>query len=158
MIRHDLRHRVVPQVRGEEGVDTRGAHLVEEAVPGAAADRDGPHQRLGVARDTDALRGGGQPLGDPRGQLAHGQRVVQLTDAAEATAPLGVGGVRHEGSYDPQVKRPGEGVADARIGTVGVGVGDVQRDVVLDQRVHDTALEGRRPRRSSYRADRADGG
>lgn len=137
-----LRHRVVPQVRGEERVHARGANVVEEAVLGAAADRDGPHQRLGVARDADALRGRGQPLGGPGGELAHGERMVQLADPAEATASLGVGRVGHEGPYDPQVQGPGQRVADSRVGTVGVGVGDVQRDVVLDQRVHDAALEG----------------
>ena len=61
---------MVAQVRGEEGVDTGGAYVVEEAVAGAAADGDRADERLGVAGDADALRGGGQPLGGARGELA----------------------------------------------------------------------------------------
>ncbi len=69
--------------------------------------------------------------------------MVEFADAAQAPAALGVGGVRHEGAYDAEVEGPGEGVGDTRVGGVGVGVGYVQRDVVLDQRVHDPALEVR---------------
>lgn len=139
-----LGRRVVAQVRGEEGVDVRGAHVVEEAVAGAAADRDRADEPLRVARDPDALRGGGQPLRGALGQLAQGQGVFERADPAEpATAPL-VGGVRHEGAYDPQVEGARERVGDARVGAVGVGVRDVQRDVVLDQVVDDPALEGGR--------------
>lgn len=150
--------RVVAQVRGEEGVHARGAYVVEEAVAGAAADRDGPYEGLGVARDTDALRGGGQPLGGAGGEFADGERVVQLTDAAEAPAAFRVGRVRHEGAYDPEVERAREGVGDSRIGAVGVRVGDVQRDVVLDQGVHGAALEGvGRDRRRTAKVERVVG-
>lgn len=143
-----LGRRVVAQVRGEEGVDARGAHVVEEAVAGAAADRDGADQRVGVARDADALRGGGQPLRGALGQLAQGQGVFEFADPAEAAAAVPVGGVRHEGAYDPEVEGARERVGDAGVGAVGVGVRDVQRDVVLDQVVDDAALEGgRRDRR-----------
>ncbi len=139
---------MVAQVRGEEGVHARGAHVVEEAVAGAAADRDGPDQRVGVARDADALRGRGQPLRGAPGQLGEGHGVVELADPAEAPAAVRVGGVRHERTYDTEVERAREGVGDAGVGAVGVGVRDVQRDVVLDQVVDDPALEGgRRDRR-----------
>lgn len=58
---HGLGRRVVAQVGGEEGVDARGAHGVEEAVAGTAADGDGADERLRVAGQPDALRGGGEP-------------------------------------------------------------------------------------------------
>lgn len=139
-----FRRRVVAQVGREERVDAGRADLVEEAVAGASADGDRAHERLGVAGDADALRGGGQPLGGAGGELADGHRVVQRAEAAEAPAAVGVGGVRHERPGDAQVQRAREGVGDTRVGGVGVGVGDVQRDVVLDEGVHDAALEVRR--------------
>ncbi|OAH12915.1 hypothetical protein STSP_37870 [Streptomyces jeddahensis] len=146
-----LGHRVVAQVRGEEGLDACGAHVVEEAVAGAAADRHGAHQHVRVARDADALRRGGQPLGGELGELTHGQRMVQLADPAEAAAAVGVRGVGDEGPYDPQVQGAREGIRYAGVGAVGVGVRDVQRDVILDQGVHDAALEvgGRHRRRTA---------
>lgn len=74
--------------------------------------------------------------------------MIELADPAEAAAALPVGGVRHERPYDTEVERAREGVGDAGVGAVGVGVRDVQRDVVLDQVVDDPALEGgRRDRR-----------
>ncbi len=136
-----LGRRVVAQVRGEEGVRAGGADVVEEAVAGAAADGDRAHERVGVAGDADALRGGGEPLGRAGGELTHGDRMVELAHPAQAAPPLGVGRVRHQGPYDPEVQRAGEGVGDTRVGGVGVGVGDVQRDVVLDEGVHHAALE-----------------
>ncbi len=48
--------RVVAQVGGEERVDARRAHGVEQAVAGAAADGDPADRRVGVAGDADALR------------------------------------------------------------------------------------------------------
>lgn len=60
---------MVAQVGGEEGVRTGRAHLVEEAVAGAAADREGADDGVGVAYHPDALRGGGQPLGGACGQF-----------------------------------------------------------------------------------------
>ena len=99
--------RVVAQVRGEEGVHARGAYVLEEAVAGAAADRDGPYERLGVARDADALRGGGQPGGGTGGEVAEGLGVVQLADPAEAAMALGVGRVRYEVSGDAQFNGAG---------------------------------------------------
>lgn len=150
--------RVVAQVGGEEGVDARCADLVEEAVAGAAADGDGADRGLGVAGDADALRGGGQALGGPGGEFAQRQRVVQFADAAEAPAAVRIARVRHERSYDTEVEGAGEGVGDARVGSVGVGVGDVQRDVVLDEGVHDAALEvGRRHRRRTAEVERVVG-
>ncbi len=84
--------------------------------------------------------------------------MVEFADAAEAPAALRVGGVRDEGAYDTQVERAGEGVRDARVGGVGVGVGDVQRDVVLDEGVHDPALEvGRRDRGRTPQIERVVG-
>lgn len=155
---HELRRRVVAQVRGEEGVHAGGAYVGEEAVAGAAAHGDGPYDGVRVARDADALRGGGQPLGGAGGELTDGERVVQLADAAQAAAAVGVGEVRHEGTYDADVERPGEGVRDAGIRAVGVRVGDVQRDVVLDEGVHDAALEGRgRHRRRTAQVERVVG-
>ncbi len=68
--------------------------------------------------------------------------MVQFADPAEATAAFRVARVGHQRAGDPQAEGAGEGVGDSRVGGVGVGVGDVQRDVVLDQRVHDAALEG----------------
>lgn len=149
---------MVAQVGGEEGVHAGGAYDVEEAVAGAAADGDRADDRLGVAGDADALRGGGEALGGAFGQLAHGQRVVQLADPAEAPAAARVGRVRYEGSYDPEVQCAGEGVGDTRVGGVRVGVGHVQRDVVLDEGVDDPALEvGRRDRRRTAQVERVVG-
>ncbi len=143
-----LGRRVVAQVRRDEGVDAGGPYVGEEAVARAAADGDGADERVRVAGDADALRGGGQPGGDAGGEVAQGGRRVEFTDAAEAPAARGVGGVGDEGAGDPQVQRSREGVGDAGVGAVGVGVGDVQRNVVLDQGVHGAALEGgRRDRR-----------
>ncbi|GAA3236245.1 hypothetical protein GCM10020256_54750 [Streptomyces thermocoprophilus] len=139
-----LRRRVVAQVRGEEGVHAGRADVVEEAVAGAAAHGDRADRRLRVAGHPDALRGGGQPGGGQVGELSQRQRTVQFADPAQAAAARRVGGVRHQGPYDTQAERAGEGVGDAGVGGVGVGVGDVQGDVVLDQGVHDPALEGGR--------------
>lgn len=137
-----LGRRVVAQVGGEEGVHAGGADLLEEAVAGAAADGDGTDQRVRVARGADALRGRRQPGRGAGRELAEGLGVVQLADPAEAPAPGRVGGIGHERAGDAQVEGAREGVGDTGVGGVGVGVGDVQRDVVLDQRVHDAALEG----------------
>lgn len=60
------------QVGGEEGVHARRAHLVEEAVAGSAAHRDGAHDGVRVAYQPDALRGGGQPGGGAGGELTEG--------------------------------------------------------------------------------------
>lgn len=136
-----LGHRVVSEVGGEKGVHARGADGVEEAVAGAAAHRDRTHGRVRVARDADALGGAGQPLGRPFGERAERLGVVELADAAEAPAARGVRRVRHQGPDDAEVERAGEGVGDTGVGGVRVGVRDVQCDVVLDQRVHDPALE-----------------
>lgn len=153
-----LGRRVVAQVGGEEGVHTGRAHVVEEAVAGAAADRDRADDRVRVAGDADALRGGGQPLGRARGQLGEGEGALRLADPAEAPAAVLVGGVGHEGAYDPQAERAREGVGDTRVGAVGVGVRDVQRHVVLDQVVDDPALEGgRRDRRRAPQVERVVG-
>lgn len=113
-LRAGLRHRVVAQVRGEEGVHARGAYVLEEAVAGAAADGDGADRRVGVARDADALRGGGQPLRGALGQFGEGQGMVEFADPAEAAAALLVGGVRHERAYDTEVERAREGVGEDR--------------------------------------------
>lgn len=133
---------MVAEVRGEEGVHACRSYVVEEAVAGAAAHRDPVDQGVGVARDADALRRGGQALGGSGREVADGQRVVQLADPAQAPAAFRIGRVRYERSYDPEVERAREGVGDSRVGAIGVGVGDVQRDVVLDQGVHHAALEG----------------
>ncbi len=84
-----FRRRVVAQVRGEEGVHAGRPDVVEEAVAGAAADGDRPHRRLGVAGDTDALRGGRKPLGGAGRELTHGERRVQLAHAAQSPPPSG---------------------------------------------------------------------
>lgn len=134
---------MVAQVGGEEGVRTCGAYGVEEAVAGAAAHGDPAHEGVRVAGQPDALRGGGQSGGGAGGEVAEGLGVVELADPAEAPAAAGVGGIRDEGAGDAQVEGAGEGVGDAGVGGVGVGVRDVQGDVLLDQVVHDPALEGR---------------
>lgn len=133
---------VVAQVRGEERVDARGAHVGEEAVAGAAADGHRADRRVEVARDADALRGGGQPVGGQAHEFAQGDGVFEFADPAESAAARGVGRVRYEGAGDAEVEGARERVGDARVGTVGVGVRDVQSDIVLDQRVDDAALEG----------------
>lgn len=149
---------MVAQVGGEEGVHARGAYDVEEAVAGAAADGDRADDGLGVAGDADALRGGGESLGGAGGQLPHGQRVVQLADPAQSPAAGLVRRVRYEGSYDPEVQGAGQRVAHPRVRRVRVGVGDVQRDVVLDEGVDDPALEvGRRDRRRTAQVERVVG-
>lgn len=134
---------MVAQVRGEEGVDAGRADLVEEAVAGAAADGDRADGGLGVAGDADALGGGRQAGGGSRGELADGRRGVHLAHAAQSPAPFRVRRVRHQRAYDTEVEGAGERVRDARVGGVRVGVGHVQRDVVLDEGVHDPALEVR---------------
>lgn len=131
---------MVAQVRGQEGVDARGAHVGEEAVAGAAADGDRADRRVQVARDADALRGGGQPVGGKSDQFAQsdGGSTSQIRPSPRRPA----GSVRSgTGAGDAEVEGARERVGDARIGTVGVGVRDVQRDVVLDQGVDDAALE-----------------
>lgn len=133
---------MVAQVRGEEGVHAGGAHRVEEAVARSAAHRDGPYEGLRVARQADALRGGGQPGGGAGGECTEGLGVVERADPAEAAAACGVRGVRDEGPLDAQVEGAGQGVGDAGVRGVRVGVGHVQGDVVLDEGVHDPALEG----------------
>lgn len=137
-----LGRRVVAQVGGQEDVHAGGADLLEEAVAGAAADGDAADRHVRVAGDADALRGRRQPGRGAGGELAQGLGVVQFADPAEAPAAFRVARVGHQRAGDPQVEGAGEGVGDSRVGRVGVGVGDVQRDVVLDQRVHDAALEG----------------
>lgn len=137
--------RVVAQVGGEERVDAGRAHGVEQAVAGAAADGDPADRRVEVARDADALGGGGQPLGGTCGERAERLRRVHLADPAEAV-------LRYEGAGHAQAEGAGEGVGDAGVGGVGVGVRDVQGDAVPDEGVDDAALEvggrdGRRPRR-----------
>ncbi|SED79837.1 hypothetical protein SAMN05216483_4572 [Streptomyces sp. 2131.1] len=150
--------RVVAQVRGEEGVHAGGAHRVEEAVARSSAHRDGAHERVRVAGEADALRGGGQPGGGAGGEGAQGLGVVEHADPAESAAPRGVRRVRYEGALDAQVEGGGQGVGDTRVGGVGVGVGDVQRDAVPDQRVDDAALEGvRRDRRRTAQVERVVG-
>ncbi|EGJ77793.1 hypothetical protein STTU_5004 [Streptomyces sp. Tu6071] len=136
--------RVVAQIGGEEGVGARGPYGVEEAVARSAAHDDLADRRLGVAREADALRGRGQGARGGFREGAEGQRAGGLADTAEAAAALGVAGVGHERAEDAQAERAREGVADAGVGAVGVGVRDVQGDVVLDEVVHDAALEGRR--------------
>lgn len=103
-VRAGLGRRVMAQVRGEERVDTGGADVVEEAVAGPATDRDGPYGRVRVARHPDALRGRGQPFGGARGEFTDGERVVEFADPAQATTPVGVAGIGHEGPYDAQVE------------------------------------------------------
>ncbi len=66
----------------------------------------------------------------------------QLAHPAQAAASLGVARVRHQGPYDVHVEGARQRVGDAGVGGVGVGVGDVQGDVVLDEGVHHAALEG----------------
>lgn len=146
------------QVGGEEGVHTRRAHRVEEAVAGSAAHRDGAHDGVRVAGQPDALRGGGQPGGGAGGELTEGLGLAERADPAETATARGVGRVRYEGPLDAQVEGAGEGVGDTGIRGVGVGVGHVQRDVVLDQRVHDPALEGvGRDRRRTAQIERVVG-
>lgn len=137
-----LGHRVVTQVGGQEDVHTGGTDLLEEAVAGAAADGDAADRHVRVAGDADALGGRRQPGRGPGRELAQGLGMVQFADPAEAAAAFRIGRVGHQRAGDPQVEGAGEGVGDTRVGGVGVGVRDVQRDVVLDQRVHDAALEG----------------
>lgn len=139
---HGLGHRVVAQVRGEEGIDSGRACVAEEAVAGSAADRDGTDECVRVARGADALRGGGQPGRGQCGELPKRQRMDQLADAAETAAAERIGGVRYERTHHPQVQRAREGVGDPGVGGVGVGVRDVQGDAVSDQGVDDPALEG----------------
>lgn len=100
---HGLGRRVVAQVGGEEGVDARGAHGVEEAVAGAAADGDGAQIRLRVAGHPDALRGGGEPGGGPGGEGGEGLGVVQFADPAESAPPSGSVG---SGTRGPVIRRP----------------------------------------------------
>lgn len=143
-----LGRRVVAQVGGEVDVHPGPAYVVEEAVAGAAAHRDGADLPPGVARDAQPGRGGRQAGRRPAGEVRQCHRLGQLADAAEAAAPGRVGGVGHEGAGDAQADGLGEGVGDPGVGPVGVGVRHVQRDVVPDQGVHDAALEaGRRDRR-----------
>ncbi len=139
---------MVAQVGGEERVHSGRADRVEQAVAGAAADGDAADGRVEVARDADALRGGGQPPGRPCGGVAQRLGDVQLADPAEAV-------LRYEGADDPQVEGARERVGDAGVGGVGVGVRDVQGDVVLDQAVHDAALE--RGGRDGGRAPQVEG-
>ncbi len=136
--------RVVAQVGGEEHVDPGGAHLVEEAVAGAAAHRDGTDRGVRVARDPQAGGRPRQPVRGPRGELRQRQGRVQLAQPAQPAAPRGVGRVGYERAGDPQVHGRGERVGDAGVGPVGVGVGDEQRGAVADQVVHDAALEAGR--------------
>ncbi len=145
-IRHSfagLAHRVVAQVRGEEGVDTRGTYIVKETVAGATAHSDRTHRRVEVPRHPDPLRRRRQPVGRAAREFAQRQRVLELADPAEAAASRGVGGVRDQRADDADVERARERVGDAGVGLVGVGVRDVQRDVVLDQCVDGAALEVR---------------
>lgn len=97
---------VVAQVRGEEGVDARGAHVVEEAVTGATADGDRTDRRVEVAADADALRGGGQPVGGQADQFAQGEGVFEFADPAESAAARRVGRVRHEGPVTRRSRAP----------------------------------------------------
>lgn len=133
---------MVAQVGGQEHVHTGGADLLEEAVAGAAADGDAADQCVRVAGHADALGGRRQPGRGAGGELAQRLGVVQFADPAEAPAAVRVARVRHQRAGDPQAEGAGEGVGNPGVGGVRVGVGDVQRDVVLDQRVHDAALEG----------------
>lgn len=149
---------MVAQVGGEEGIHTGGAHRVEEAVAGAAAHRDGTHQRLRITGQADALRGGGQPGRGAGGERAQGLGVVEHADPAEPAAAGRVRRVRDERALDAQVEGGGQGVGDAGVRGVGVGVGHVQRDAVADHRVHDAALEGvRRDRRRTAQVERVMG-
>lgn len=153
-----LRGRVVAQVGGEEGIRTGGPHVVEETVAGASGDRDGADLALRIAGRADALRGGGEAGRGVRRELGERHRVRQLADPAEPAAALGVARVRHQRAEDPQVQGARQGVGDAGVGGVGVGVRDVQGDVVLDQGVHDLALEGRgRDRRRTAQIERVVG-
>lgn len=133
---------VVTQVGRQIDVHARRSHLREQPVAGATADGDAAHRPVRIAGGTDALRGDGQPLGGPHGQLRQPHRAGQFADAAQSAPPLTVGRIRHQGTEHPQVERAGQGVGDAGVRGVGVGVGDVQGDAVPDERVDDAALEG----------------
>jgi hypothetical protein len=142
---------VVPQISGEIDVHARPAYVAEEAVAGAAAHGDGTDRLLRVARDPQPGGGVRQALGRPLGELRERERSVEFADPAQAPAARRVGRVGHQRAGHPQPHGCREGVGDPRIGPVGVGVGDVQRDIVLDQGVHDPALEagGRHGRRAT---------
>lgn len=146
---------MVAQVRGEVDVDARRAYVVEEAVAGTAADGDGTDQLLRVPGDAQPGRGTRQAAGGARGEFGQRERDLQLADPAQPAAARRVSGVRYEGPGDPQPDGAGEGVGDSGVGAVGVGVRDVQGHIVLDQRVHDTALEaGGRDRRRTAQVQR----
>jgi hypothetical protein len=142
---------VVAQVGGQEDIGAGRADLLEEAVAGAAADRDGTDRGFRVPRDPQAAGGTGQAVRGAGGELGQRHGRVQLAQPAQAPAPLGVGRVGHQGAGDAQVEGGGEGVGDAGVGAVGVGVGDQQGDAAADQGVDDAALE-------AGRADRRDRG
>ncbi len=137
-----LGRRVVAQVGGEVRVDAGRPYGVEQAVAGAAADGDRADGRAaGGSGGADPLRGGGEACGGQLGELGDAQGPFELADAAQAPAARRVAGVGHEGSRDAQPEGGGEGVGDAGVGAVRVGVGDVEGDPVADERVHDAALE-----------------
>lgn len=149
---------MVAQVGGEERIHTGRAYVVEETVAGAAGDGEGPDLAVRVTGRPDALRGGGQPARGVRGEVGQRHRMRQLADPAEAPAACRIARVRDQRAEDAQVQGAGQGVGDTGVGGVGVGVRDVQGDVVLDERVHDLALEGRgRDRRRPAQIERVVG-
>lgn len=132
---------MVAQVGGQIRVHARGPHLLEEAVAGPAAHRDGTDRRGRVACDPQSRGSGGQPAGGLCGEFGQAQRVVERTDPAEAAAALGVGRVGHQRAGDPQAHRGGQRVGDAGVGAVGVGVRHVEADAGPDQVVDDLPFE-----------------
>ncbi len=133
---------MVPQVGGDVGVHTGRADVGEE---GRRRSRRRPRPG-GPAGPGHRRRG--RPGRWPAARRRRGRRRRTAAPARAARRsgrgrrrPAGSGRVGDQRTGDAQAERLGEGVGDARVGGVGVGVRDQQRDAVADQAVHDPALE-----------------
>ncbi|CAM5543887.1 hypothetical protein SGLAM104S_07153 [Streptomyces glaucescens] len=157
---HGFRRRVVAQVRGRGRRPRRPARTWSKRLspePPLTAT-----VRTVASGSAQATRMPCAVAGRRSAARAASSRTVSGWSSSQTrprpAAALRVGGVGHQGPYDAQVQRAREGVGDTGVGGVGVGVGDVQRDVVLDQGVHDPALEGGgRDRRRSAQVQRVVG-
>ena len=135
-----LERRVVAQVGGDVDVGPARAHGVEQVVAGAAEHRDATHHGIRRTRDPDAARrraAGASPA-------ARRRRAATSARARSPTRPAAGPRTRSAASVRVRPQRLRQGLAHPVGRDVGVGVGDVERDVADDEVGDARALGARR--------------
>lgn len=137
-----LEHGVVTQVGRDVDVGAAGTHGVELVIAGAAHDRHRPDPSMRVTADPDAARGRRQGTRYGVCELSQRHRRGELADA-----PSGIRPDRGQGTLGGEPECVSQHGGDPRVGDVGVGVGDVERDVRDDEMRDGGALGARRRHR-----------